>query len=63
MSVLSRNTVPASLAAPPQRLQTGQQLLAEIIWEDLAANKPSWLPTVNPYNSEILAIFGDQGGY
>jgi hypothetical protein len=43
--------------------QTGQQLLAEVIWQDLETNRPEWLPTVNPHNAEIVALFGDQGGY
>lgn len=43
--------------------QAGNQLLAEIIWEDIAANRPTWLPTVNPHNAAIAALFGDQGGY
>ena len=43
--------------------QTGNMLLAEILWEDLSANKPGWLPAINPFNAQIEAIFGDQGGY
>jgi acyloxyacyl hydrolase len=40
--------------------QTGNMLLAEMLWEDLAANKPGWLPSVNPNNAAITARFGDQ---
>lgn len=43
--------------------QVGQQLLAGVIWTDLQMNKPQWLPSVNPYNADIQALFGDQGGY
>lgn len=43
--------------------QTGQQLLAEVVWDELATNRPTWLPRVNPYNAQIAAQFGDQGGY
>jgi acyloxyacyl hydrolase len=48
---------------PPPSPPAGNQLLAEVIWADLSANRPSWLPTVNPFNAEIAALFGDQGGY
>jgi acyloxyacyl hydrolase len=40
--------------------QTGNMLLAEMLWEDLAANRPGWLPPVNPNNDAIRARFGDQ---
>lgn len=43
--------------------QTGNMLLAEMLWEDLASNKPAWLPTINPNNGLIQQRFGDQGGY
>ncbi len=43
--------------------QVGQQLLAGVIWDLLERDRPSWLPSVNPYNAEIAALFGDQGGY
>ncbi len=43
--------------------QTGNMLLAEMLWEDLATNRPGWLPPVNPNNALIEARFGDQGGY
>jgi acyloxyacyl hydrolase len=43
--------------------QAGNQLLAQVIWDDIADNMPSWLPTLNPHNWEIAALFGDQGGY
>ncbi len=40
--------------------QTGNMLLAEMLWEDLALNKPGWLPPINPNNDAIRARFGDQ---
>lgn len=44
--------------------QTGNQLLASVIWADLAANRSSWLPRVNPHNADIIALFGEQlNGY
>jgi acyloxyacyl hydrolase len=43
--------------------QLGQQLIAEAVWNLTAQAKPAWIPPVNPYNAQIEAIFGDQGGY
>ena len=43
--------------------QTGNYLLAYELWQDLLANRPSWLGPVNPHNAEIARIFGAQGGY
>ena len=43
--------------------QTGNYLLADVIWKDLLANKPAWLGPVNPFNAQIEALFGSQGGY
>lgn len=43
--------------------QTGNYLLADVIWNDLLTNKPGWLPSINPNNDAITATFGDQGGY
>ena len=43
--------------------QTGHALLAGQVWKDLLANKPNWLPSLNPWNANITALFGDQGGY
>ena len=53
--------LPSSLAVHPS--QTGNMLLADILWKDLAANKPDWLPPINPNNDKIQQLFGDQGGY
>ncbi|KAA0155238.1 hypothetical protein FNF29_01989 [Cafeteria roenbergensis] len=43
--------------------QATHQLLADVIWKDLEANRPHWIPPVNPNNAKIAALFGDQGGY
>ena len=43
--------------------QTGNALFAEVIWQDLLENRPSWVPSLNPFNANITALFGDQGGY
>ncbi len=43
--------------------QTGNMVLASKLWEDLATNRPSWIPKRNPNNAAILSLFGDQGGY
>ena len=43
--------------------QTGNALFAEAIWQDLLENRPQWLPQLNPFNANITALFGDQGGY
>jgi len=43
--------------------QTGNMLLASKLWEDLAANRPDWIPKLNPNNHKIVELFGDQGGY
>lgn len=43
--------------------QTGNYLLADVVWNDLLANKPSFLGAENANNAAIIARFGDQGGY
>ena len=43
--------------------QIGNQLLADIYWDNLNKLYPEWLGTVNPYNDQIAKIFGDQGGH
>jgi acyloxyacyl hydrolase len=43
--------------------QTGNELFAEVVFQDLLANRPSWLPSLNPFNDQIASLFGDQGGY
>jgi acyloxyacyl hydrolase len=41
----------------------GHQLIAEAVWDYIVQNKPSWIPPTNPFNAQIEALFGDQGGY
>jgi acyloxyacyl hydrolase len=43
--------------------QTGNALFSAVIWQDLLLNRPTWLPSLNPFNSNITALFGDQGGF
>lgn len=43
--------------------QTGNMLLAQSMWEFLAANVPDAMGMQNPNNQEIIDLFGDQGGY
>lgn len=43
--------------------QTGNMVLAGKLWDDLSANKPGWIPKLNPNNAAIKARFGNQGGY
>jgi acyloxyacyl hydrolase len=41
--------------------QDANALLADEIWS-IIESKHDWLGNINPYNNEILKIFGDQGG-
>jgi len=43
--------------------QIANAITAEWMFKDLLAKHPEFLGLVNPYNSEIDKIFGDQGGY
>jgi len=43
--------------------QLGNALLAEKIWDHLETNFPAAIGEVNPHNSEIESLFGDQGGF
>jgi acyloxyacyl hydrolase len=43
--------------------QLGNELLAKVIWEHMEKNFPEALGKVNPYNDQIKAMFGDQGGF
>lgn len=43
--------------------QTGNMLLAASMWEFLVENVPEAIGDINPNNEEIIAVFGDQGGY
>ena len=43
--------------------QTGNQLLAGVLWADILANKPGWIKE-NPNNAAIIQQFGAQlNGY
>ena len=43
--------------------QIANALAADSIWEIMLAEKPQWLGKINPFNEEIIKIFGNQGGY
>ncbi|KCV72092.1 hypothetical protein H696_01499 [Fonticula alba] len=43
--------------------QVTNALLSEYVWEFLMNKHPSWLGDLNPNNSQIRRLFGDQGGY
>lgn len=43
--------------------QIANALLAEIVWNNFAANYTYLIPPLNPNNQLITQIFGDQGGY
>jgi len=43
--------------------QIANQLFAQYMWKYVAENLPDYLGKVNPYNDQILDIFGDQGGH
>jgi hypothetical protein len=43
--------------------QLGQALFAQQVWDHLEAHYPHALGPVNPHNTEIELLFGDQGGF
>ena len=43
--------------------QDANALLADEIWSLLETKYPSWIGNINPFNDEIIKIFGDQNGY
>ncbi|ETO13143.1 hypothetical protein RFI_24232 [Reticulomyxa filosa] len=43
--------------------QLSNAMLASVIWKELEVNYSDLLPPTNPHNDEIIATFGDQGGY
>ncbi|CAF0872998.1 unnamed protein product [Rotaria sordida] len=43
--------------------QYGHAVTSDVIWSWLQANKPHWIPSINPHNADIERIFKDQGGY
>lgn len=38
-------------------------LIAEYIWNLLSKKHPDWLGKQNPFNPQIISIFGDQNGH
>ena len=43
--------------------QLAHSLAADIYWDILMQERPDWLGPVNPFNGQIVQLFGDQGGY
>ncbi|EGC34254.1 hypothetical protein DICPUDRAFT_153563 [Dictyostelium purpureum] len=43
--------------------QITNYLMASFFYNSLTQDKPEWLGNINPFNSQIQAIFGNQGGY
>ncbi len=43
--------------------QDANALLADEIWSIIEKQHSDWLGPINPFNDEILQIFGDQNGY
>lgn len=43
--------------------QLGNSLLADEMWQYLEENYPEAIGDVNPFNTQIVDVFGDQGGY
>jgi acyloxyacyl hydrolase len=43
--------------------QYGHGITSDVLWKWLQANKPQWLPPLNPHNADIERVFKDQGGY
>lgn len=39
------------------------EILADLVWDFLETEFPSSLGSVNPFNSEIIKHFGDQGSF
>lgn len=42
--------------------QDANALLADEIWSIIEKQHSDWLGPINPFNDEILQIFGDQNG-
>ncbi len=42
--------------------QAGHELLSAEVWWDIG-NHTTWIPQANPFNDQIGAQFGNQGGY
>jgi acyloxyacyl hydrolase len=43
--------------------QTGLSLISTHVWNTLEKERPDFLGRINPHNSKIQELFGDQGGY
>jgi acyloxyacyl hydrolase len=43
--------------------QYGHATVSDVLWRWLQKEKPQWLPTLNPHNTDIERIFKDQGGF
>jgi len=43
--------------------QIGNALAADEFWNILTTQHPDWIGPINPFNDDIIRIFGDQGGY
>lgn len=43
--------------------QIAHALMAEVLWNHLMNEHPTFLGAENPNNAQILQLFGDQGGY
>eukprot|EP01113_Clastostelium_recurvatum_P042131 TRINITY_DN67_c0_g1_i2.p1 TRINITY_DN67_c0_g1~~TRINITY_DN67_c0_g1_i2.p1 ORF type:complete len:586 (+),score=98.87 TRINITY_DN67_c0_g1_i2:57-1814(+) len=43
--------------------QISNVLWAKYFWTSLQQDHPDWLGPINPYNAQIVQMFGDQGGY
>ena len=57
---------PAELIEPSDGFHpstTANMLTADYLWAWLEASHPDWIGEDNPYNSEIVQVFGNQGGY
>ncbi|XP_021349956.1 acyloxyacyl hydrolase-like [Mizuhopecten yessoensis] len=43
--------------------QLGQALTGQVLWQNLETEYPDAIGPINPFNTKIKTIFGDQGGY
>jgi len=43
--------------------QIANALAADEFWNILTTQYPNWIGPINPFNDDIIRIFGDQGGY
>jgi acyloxyacyl hydrolase len=57
---------PWQLIEPVDGFHTSQYahaIFTDIYWEHILSERPNWIPPENPFNDQIIKIFGDQGGY